>query len=317
MQLVVNSAGVEGDTVGTEVVLLTFGRETDGGVGCHGEADPARRVPVLACRDALRAGGAAVDVVVARTDADVDAQLVRVDAGARLVAAVGGDAELRAVLRRMVRRHAPPPSKRPDDLPDDRTVPDLPPIGVLPLGPTASGPGGGLIRHLDLPQRPADVAAAVLGGTTRRLDLLRNDGGSVTLHGALLGGGDDAGRVVPFHARVNVDDAVLSDGSQPMLACAVANGPGYAQVDGLPLAPGADAGDGVADVAVAFAVYHRTWRGLLPRRQLRIEVRRGRGRAVVVDPRADVAYLDDGVAGVLKRKRTWWMERGAWAVYVS
>ena len=55
-------------------------------------------------------------------------------------------------------------------------------------------------------------------------------------------------------ARVEVDDAVLSDGSQPLFACAVANAAGYAVVDGLPLTPAADPADGVVDVAVAFGV---------------------------------------------------------------
>jgi len=31
----------------------------------------------------------------------------------------------------------------------------------------------------------------------------------------------------------------------------------------------------------------------------------------------DVPFTDDGVAGTLGRKRTWWMERGAWAVYTG
>jgi hypothetical protein len=29
------------------------------------------------------------------------------------------------------------------------------------------------------------------------------------------------------------------------------------------------------------------------------------------------ASLDDGVAGVLYRKRTWWVEPAAWAVYAG
>jgi hypothetical protein len=30
-----------------------------------------------------------------------------------------------------------------------------------------------------------------------------------------------------------------------------------------------------------------------------------------------VRLIDDGVSGVLTRKRSWWTERGAWAVYGS
>jgi hypothetical protein len=165
-----------------------------------------------------------------------------------------------------------------------------------------------------LPSAPTDVAAAVLGGTVRRLDLLRNDGGSVTLHGTLLGGADEGGQAVPFTARVEVDDSVLTDGTEPLLATAVANADGYTTVDGLPLATRVDASDGVLDVAVALPV---TARRLLGRSETRIEVRRARGRAVAVHPGEEVPFLDDGVAGTLGRKRTWWMERGAWAVFVT
>jgi hypothetical protein len=49
-----------------------------------------------------------------------------------------------------------------------------------------------------------------------------------------------------------------------------------------------------------------------------VEVRRARGRAVSVLPRdGELQFLDDGVAGVLTRKRSWWIEPGAWAVYAG
>jgi hypothetical protein len=47
-------------------------------------------------------------------------------------------------------------------------------------------------------------------------------------------------------------------------------------------------------------------------------VRRARGRAVAVTPQeTEVPFLDDGVGGTLTRKRSWWIEPGAWAVYES
>jgi len=285
-----------------EAVLLTL---EDAPVSAC--AAPQPRVPVLACRDALVAGGASVNLVTAYADEDVDEVLATLD-GATLIVAAATDGQLRAVVRRMIRRYAPVPSRRPDDLPDDRTIPDLPAIGVLPMGDVA------LAGRLGLPSTPADVAAAALGRTARRLDLLRNDGGSVTLHGTLLGGADDAGQAVPFAARVEVDDTVLSDGSEPLLAVAVANADGYATVDGLPLVTRADAADGTLDVAVAVPV---TVRRMFGRPQTRVEVRRAHGRAVSVDPREEVPFLDDGVAGTLTRKRTWWMERAAWAIYAG
>jgi hypothetical protein len=128
----------------------------------------------------------------------------------------------------------------------------------------------------------------------------------------LLGSSDDDGQAVPFAARVEVDDAVLTDGSEALIATAVANADGYADLAGMPLATSVDAADGVLDVAVALPVRQRR---LFRRSELRIEVRRAHGRAVAVQPRVDVPFVDDGVAGTLGRRRTWWMERGAWAVY--
>jgi hypothetical protein len=272
------------------VVILTLDE------GCA-----APRVPVLACRDALRAAGAEDDLVSAGSDAEIDAALAA--DGARLIVAAAADGQVRAVVRRLMRKHAPALSERPAGLPADRTVPDLPPFGLLPLDPT----GPDLASRLGLPRDPATVAAATLAGHARRFDLLRNDGGSLTLDGTLLGGSDGKGRAVPFRAAVNVDDAVLSTGREQLIAAVVANAAGYSTFDGLPLLVDPRPSDGVLDVAVALAVRRR--------RRVVVEVRRGRGRAVAVTPRAELPFLDDGVAGTLSRKRTWWMERAAWGVY--
>lgn len=261
----------------------------------------APRVPVLACQDALRAAGAEVELVSAGSDAEIDAALA--SGGTLPIVAAAADGQVRAVVRRLVRKHAPAPSERPAGLPTDRTMPDLPPFGLLPLDPT----GPDLASRLGLPRDPAAVAAATVAGHVRRFDLLRNDGGSVTLDGALLGAADNGGRAVPFRAAINVDDAELSAGREQLLAAVVANAAGYASFDGLPLLVGPRPTDGVLEVAVALAVRRR--------RRVVVEVRRGRGRAVAVTPRADLPFLDDGVAGTLTRKRTWWMERAAWGVY--
>ena len=292
-----------------DVVVLTL----DEGCGT--------RVPVLALRDALVAAGARVEAVDVGSDAEIDEVLARFDGPARpdglpwpaddgktrLVVAASADGQVRAVLRRLVRRYAPPPRSRPADLPADRTVPDLPPVAILPMAP------GGLAARLDLPTDPAGVAAALLGGRVRRLDLLRTDSGSVTLDGALLGSTDENGRAVRWRGRVEVDDTVLTDGDDPLLACAVANATTYTSLDGLPLLSTADPADGTIDVAVAVPVVRRT----LVRRRIEVEVRRARGRAVAVTPRGDVGLLDDGVAGSLTRKRSWWVERSAWSVYCT
>ncbi|WNM41780.1 diacylglycerol kinase family protein [Micromonospora halotolerans] len=330
-----------------DVVLLTLGSERDapgggcgsGGACCGGASDVAGeqpgdrcetpRVPVLACADALTARGARVETVTARSDAEIDEVLARLDgppradgltwpdpdSKTRLVVATASDGQLRAVLRRLVRRYAPPPSRRPADLPDNRTVPDLPPVGVLPLDPARSGTARDLAAQLGLPRDPAAVAAAVLDGTARRLDLLRNDGGSVTLDGALLGAADDAGRPLHWRARIEVDGTVLSNGDEPIMACAIGNAGGYARLDDVVLLADPDPSDGRVEVAVAVPVVTRS---ALGRKRVRLEVRRARGRAAAVVPRdKKLPFLDDGVEGELSRKRSWWTEPGAWAVWTA
>jgi hypothetical protein len=313
-----------------DVVLLTLaegaGEACCGADACatHAQADTLR-APVRACVDALGAAGARVETITAHSDRDIDAVLARFDgppredgltwpdgdSKTRLVVAVAADGQLRHVVRRLVRRYAPPPSRRPADLADNRTVPDLPPLAVLPMGPASARD---LAAQLGLPRDPAAVAAAALGGAVRRVDLLRTDAGSVTLDGALVGGQAE-GQLVTWRGRVEVDDAVLTDGNDPVLACAVGNAGGYAELDGLPLLTGADPASGQIEVAVAVPVVSRS---LLGRSKVRVEVRRARGRAAAVLPRDDqVPFVDDGVSGNLTRKRSWWIEPGAWAVYTG
>ncbi len=103
---------------------------------------------------------------------------------------------------------------------------------------------------------------------------------------------------------------MLSAGDEPLLTVLVANAGGYARPDGLPLVTDADPGDAMLQVAVAVPV-RRRWR-----RTVRVEVRRAAGRAATVTPAGPgVAYLDDGVSGSLTRRRSWWVEPGAWAVH--
>lgn len=293
------------------VVILTL-RDPDrhgcgGGDACACGETGSARVPVLAGADALRAAGATVELVTAESDADIDVVVKRVVAGeARLVVAAATDAEVRAVVRRTVRLLAPPPSQRPDELPPNRTVPDLPPLAVLPLAPAVPP----VCTALGLPTAPRDVAMATLGGRVRRWDLLRTEG-SVTLHGVLLGGFDGSAPA-PVQARIEVDDTVLSDGSETLLAVAIANA-GPSDVDGLPLIPAAASDDGLVEVAVAVPVLRRH---LLRTADVRVEIRRARGRAMSVTPSSGtIRSVDDGVVGPITRKRSWWTEPGAWATY--
>jgi hypothetical protein len=304
------------------VIIVTLrdpsahGCGTDCACGSHGPV----RVPVLACEDALRARGADVELVTAGSDADLDDVIKAVvssggpkawmgasDATPRLVIAAAGDAEVRAVVRRLVRAMSPAASSRPDDLPPNRTVYDLPPLSVLPLAPAIPS----LCTVLGLPTGAADVAQATLGDRVHRWDLLRTQG-SVTLHSVLLGG-LDGGTPAPLRACIEVDDTVLSDGSEPVLACAVANA-GSSAMGGLPLVSGATADDGIVEVAVAVPLLRRR---LMRSADARVEVRRARGRAMSVTPHEDsIRSIDDSVVGPITRKRSWWTEPGAWATYV-
>jgi hypothetical protein len=269
-------------------------------------------VPVLACADALRSGGATVEPVTAGSEAEIDRAIRPVLAGeARLVVAAASDAEVRAVVRRMVRALTPPHSGRPTDLKANRTVYDLPPLSVLPLAPAAPP----LCGALGLPTTPADVAMATLDGLQRRWDLLRTEGGSVTLHGVLLGGlaGSGGASPAPLRAIIAVDDTVLSDGSETLLAVAIVNA-GSSEVDGLPLVPSATSDDGCVDVAIALPILRRR---LVRTADIRVEVRRARGRAMSVTPfDGAIKCVDDGVVGPITRKRSWWTEPGAFATYV-
>jgi diacylglycerol kinase family enzyme len=318
-----------------DVIILSLSSPSEGsscGSSCEGacsvlERDPcAPRVPVLRCAEALTKAGARVETITALSDAEIDEVIARfdgppradgltwpdADTKLRLIVASATDGQLRAVVRRLVRRYAPPPSKRPLDLAEDRTVPDLPALAILPLDPSTADD---LAAQLGLPRDPAAVAAAVLDGSVRRLDLLRNDGGSVTVDGALVGGAGADGRALPWRGRVEVDSTVLSDGNDPIMACAIGNGGAYASVDGFQMLAEGNPTDGEVEVAVAVPrVVKQRFRGT----RVQMEVRRARGRAVSVLPRdGDLPFLDDGVVGSLNRKRSWWTEPGAWAVYAG
>lgn len=265
------------------------------------------RVPVLKCADSLLKG-ATVEVLGAESDSEVDAALATAaKTQARLIVA-GGDGPLRAVVRRMARGAAPPTKQRPADLGEDRTMYDLPPIGLLPLELESAFPS--LATALNLPTSPSNVAEAVLNGKHRRLDLFRNDGGSLTLHGVMLGEADEAGRPVPWRGRVEVDDKLLSDGDEHILACAIANASGYGRLAELPLITEAAADDGSIRVGLATPTPRKA-----KNQSYGVEVRRAYGRAVSISPREPITYTDDGVDGKLARKQTWWVERGAWAIY--
>ncbi|PRY60420.1 diacylglycerol kinase family protein [Glycomyces artemisiae] len=262
-------------------------------------SNPGPRTQALHLADELKARGAAVRTVEARTPEDID-QAAQ-DPDERIVLAADTDEQVNAVVARLTRLAMPAPSMRPEGLPDGRTIPDLPALAVLPLGTVP-----GIVVRLGLPEKPADVAEAVVSGAVKRTDLMRHDGGGVAVDGVRLGGGDR-----PWRGVVNLDDVVLADGSEQILACVVANADGYAAADDMVLAE-PDPADGKIDVAVAVPVMAGRFR-----KRLRIEVRRAKGRAVAVHPADTVTYIQDGLAGQLGRKRTWWIEPGAAGWYTA
>ena len=195
-----------------------------------------------------------------------------------------------------------------------RTVPDLPADRRAAARPGARPTWSP--RSWACPATRPTVAAAVLGGRVRRLDLLRNDGGSVTLDGCCSAASTTAAGRCTGAGRVEVDDAVLTDGEEPVLACAVAQrrrvrDAGRAAAAGRRRPgrrPGRRGGRGAGG---------RTGRCCArPACGSRCA---GPGAARWRSPRATTSFhfVDDGVAGELTRKRSWWIEPGAWAVYVA
>lgn len=288
-----------------------------------GSADDERLARAL---DVLRAG-AGVEVAATADAADLDRVVAR-RAGRRLVVA-GGDGSVHAVVAALDRAGALDPAD---------------PLGVVPLGT-----GNDLAGALGLPEDPADAARVVLGGRPRRLDLLRDDAGGVVVNAVHAGIGvraaDEAdglkerlgalaypvGAAVAGIAgagdrlRVTVDGAVVAspagwaaDGGTPLLLVGVCNGPTIG--GGTALAPGADPGDGLADVVVSAAT------GPAARAAFALALLGGRhpGRDDVVCVRGREVSVSGGPVGLDADgdllppvpARTWRVAAGAWSVPV-
>lgn len=276
-----------------------------------GKAGSAASDALAAVREVLAEDGS-VEVATTSDQAELDAAL-DLRGGRRLVLA-GGDGSLNLLVQRLRRR---------DEL-------SLGPVGLVPMGT-----GNDFARHLGLPLDPTDAARAVLAGRPRRLDLLRSDGGGVVVNAVHLGkGAETAQRSTSLKGRlgklayplgavasvfgprgwrlhVNVDDDVLADGEHRVVMVAVGNGSSIG--GGTALFPEADAADGALDVLVlgpGGAGVGGT--GSQPFRL----IRRARGRAVTVTPApgVTVGVNADGELSELSRRRSWWVEAGAWSV---
>ena len=199
--------------------------------------------------------------------------------------AAATDAELRAVVRRMVRRYAPPPSKRPAELPPGRTVFDLPPLGVLPLTPAVPA----LVRSLALPTRSGRGGG---GGPGRPRTPARPAAHTTAARSRCTAACWAARSTAGRHRCGRADrDATTPCSATARRPCwpAPSATPDSSDVDGLPLLVDGDRPTtALVEVAVAVPVLRRRW---LRAAEAQVEVRRARGRAMSVTPRDDEVRL--------------------------
>ena len=279
-------------------------------------------------RAAVRELRRGAEVTVAET-ADREALIAAVAGrdGRRLVIA-GGDGSVHAAVEALDRTGTLHPSQ---------------PLGILPRGT-----GNDLARALGLPLDPVEAAASLLTGTSRPLDLLRDDDGGLVLNAVHVGIGarayakatrfKDRMRTAAFplgaavagvtttacNLRVEIDGCVAAhdggdweaDGKTAILMLAVCNGPTIA--GGTPLAPDARLGDGLADVVLSTAT------GPLARAAFATSLLSGRhvDRADVLIARArEVTFSGpflqpdaDGELQAAVATRTWRVEHHAWSV---
>lgn len=174
---------------------------------------------------------------------------------------------------------------------------DPPTVGLLPMGT-----GNDFARAVDLPRDPVEAARVVLASPVRPVDVLVDDDGMLVANAVHIGVGEEAGRIAaPWkerlgkvhlgilgyaiggisaglgqqgrHLKVVADDEVITDGRRRVLQIAITIGSSVG--GGTLIAPGAKAGDGLAEVVVSYAV--------APRRRLRYALRLSRGTHTELD----------------------------------
>jgi diacylglycerol kinase family enzyme len=300
-----------------------------------------QRLLVVLNRDAGTADDDAVEAALAqlRTGADVavaatadEAELdaaIRGREGRRLVV-LGGDGSVHAGIRALDRAGGLHAGEA---------------VGIIPRGT-----GNDLAQALGLPADPVAAAAVVLGGRTRRVDLLRGDDGGVVVNAVHAGVGARASAeavrfkdrlgaaAYPLGAaiagvtagsaglRVEADGRVVSDGAGgwaadggiDVLMVGVCNGPTIA--GGTPLAPGALLDDGLAEVVVCTAT------GPVARAAFAAALLAGthgdRDDVVVTRARqvtftgGPVDLVADGELQEAVESRTWTVDPAAWSVLV-
>jgi diacylglycerol kinase family enzyme len=274
---------------------------------------------VQAALEVLRAGA---DVAVAATGDAAELDAAVASAAGRRVVVLGGDGSVHAAVGALDRAGRLDPAE---------------PLGIVPRGT-----GNDLARSLGLSLDPAEAAATVLTGVARPLDLLRDAEGGVVVNAVHVGIGavataqaarfkDALGTAAfPLGAaiagvtnggsalRVEVDGAVVTDGSTEVLMVGVCNAPTIA--GGTPLAPGAVPDDGLVDVVVSTAtgpVARAAFAAALLAgshgKRPDVSVVRGRGVSVSGPPFEAVA---DGDLQPAAGERSWQVEHLAWSVTV-
>ncbi|HYH24113.1 MAG TPA: diacylglycerol kinase family protein [Blastococcus sp.] len=268
------------------------------------------------------------DVTVAATADAAELDEVLPQHADRRIVVVGGDGSVHAVVAALDR------------------------CGLLtarePIGIIAAGTGNDLVRTLGLPLDPGKGAAAVLAGTPRPLDLVRDDAGGVVVNAVHAGVGAQAaaeavrlkGRLgaaaYPLGAAIagfatggwdlrvdidgrpatSADGAWTADGSHDVLMVGICNGPTVG--GGTALAPGARPDDGLLDVLVSTAtgpVARAAFGAALVagRHADRDDVLLTRARQVRVTGTA-MAVDADGELDEVPVARTWRVDSHAWSV---
>ncbi len=205
---------------------------------------------------------ASVEVQSTSNPGELDGVLHR--AGSRRIVVAGGDGSLHAVIAALYRRN---------DL--EHSV-----LGLLPLGT-----GNDFARGTGIPLEIEAAARMILEGEPRPMDILVDEVGEIVVNGVHVGAGAAASRRstrwkerlgsvgvgkvnlgklgYPIGAaitawkppvvrlRVEVDGEVVTDFDTPTLQVAIGNGASVG--GGTELTPGADPGDGRADVMISRA----------------------------------------------------------------
>jgi len=270
---------------------------------------------------------ASVEVQSTGNPGELDGVLHR--AGSRRIVVAGGDGSLHAIVSALYRRN---------DLEGST-------LGLLPLGT-----GNDFARGTGIPLDIEEAARVLLDGVPTPMDLLVDEVGEIVVNGVHVGAGAAASRRAhrwkerlgavgykkvnlgklgyPIGAaitawnppvvrlRVEVDGEVVSDFDTPVLQVAIGNGSSVG--GGTELTPGADPGDGRADVMISRAT------GPLSRLiyAARLGVGTHPGHADVMSMRAQQLTISgeefwisaDGEVSGPERHRSWRLQRAAYAM---